>query len=111
MTKIAILFLAAFAACMTQPPPTPSADTAAASTPAAQETDNASPMIVTGVVTTEGVECPSIRTDDGRLYTLATRQKLNKGERVRVTGAIAEMSFCMQGTTLSVTKIERLAQP
>ena len=67
-------------------------------------------MIITGTVTNEGVECPAVRTADGKLYTIATteREKLKPGARVRIEGTVAEMSFCMQGTTISATKIEVL---
>lgn len=66
-------------------------------------------MTVTGVITDEGVECLAMRGDDGKLYTLGRPQeKFSPGTRVRVTGTVAEMSFCMQGVTLNPTKIERL---
>lgn len=67
-------------------------------------------MIITGTVTQEGVECPAVRTADGKLYTIATseRDKLKPGVRVRITGEIAQMSICQQGTTISATKIELL---
>jgi hypothetical protein len=61
---------------------------------------------VTGVITDEGVECTAMRDDNGRLYTLAGRVGgLKSGDRVRVTGRIAQASFCMQGTTIEVRKI------
>lgn len=65
-------------------------------------------VTIVGTVTDEGVECPAVRSADGQIYTIATRdrQQLRAGARVRVTGTIAEMSFCMQGTTISPTKIE-----
>jgi hypothetical protein len=67
-------------------------------------------LTITGVVTAEGVECPAVRGDDGTLYTLAggDRQKLREGVRVRITGSVAQMSFCMQGTTINATTIEVL---
>jgi hypothetical protein len=49
-----------------------------------------------------------MRGDDGKLYTLTGDLKgFRTGDRVKVTGRIAEISNCMQGTTLSVEKIER----
>ena len=61
---------------------------------------------ITGVITNEGVECPALRGDDGRLYTLGGRfDDLQPGERVRVIGRRAEASFCMQGTTIEVRRI------
>jgi hypothetical protein len=67
-------------------------------------------ITITGRVTDEGVECLAVRGDDGRLYTLAggDRDKLRTGARVRITGTIAEMSFCMQGTTINATAVELL---
>ena len=66
-------------------------------------------MTVTGKLTNEGVECKAMRGDDGKLYTLTGDLKgFRLGDRVKVTGRIAEMSTCMQGTTLGVEKIERV---
>jgi hypothetical protein len=63
---------------------------------------------VIGVLTDEGVECPALRADGGRLYTLTgDLQGFRPGNRVRVVGTLAEVSFCMQGTTLAVQRIER----
>jgi uncharacterized protein DUF5818 len=65
-------------------------------------------MTVTGKLTNEGAECKAMRGDDGKLYTLTGDLKgFRTGDRVKVTGRIAEMSTCMQGTTLGVEKIER----
>ena len=65
-------------------------------------------ITVTGRLTNEGVECKAMRGDDGKLYTLTGDLKgFRTGDRVKVTGRIAEISNCMQGTTLSVEKIER----
>ncbi|MBN8994092.1 MAG: hypothetical protein J0H94_02625 [Rhizobiales bacterium] len=63
---------------------------------------------VTGTLTKEGVECPAMRGDDGRLYTLIPPAlgKLGPGDRVHVEGSVAEMTMCQQGTTVVVTKIE-----
>lgn len=73
--------------------------------PAAQRRQS---VTVTGKLTNEGVECKAMRGDDGKLYTLTGDLKgFRVGARVKVTGRIAEMSHCMQGTTLNVEKIER----
>lgn len=63
---------------------------------------------VVGVLTDEGVECPALRSDDNQLYTLTPRDLhgFKVGDRVRVKGKVAERSFCQQGTTLEVSKIE-----
>ena len=62
---------------------------------------------VIGVLTGEGAECPALRGDDGKLYTLTPRdlQGFKVGDRVAVVGKVAEISFCNQGTTLEVQKI------
>lgn len=63
---------------------------------------------VTGRLTDEGVECPALRGDDGRLYTLAgDAGGFKPGDRVTVVGTVAEMSTCMQGTTIGVRSIGR----
>jgi LysM repeat protein len=65
-------------------------------------------VAITGTLTREGVECPALRGDDGRLYTLAGDiERFRPGDRVRVEGRPAEVSFCMQGTTIEVRRIER----
>ncbi len=64
---------------------------------------------LTGTMTSEGVTCPSIRGDDGRLYTLAgDTGRFRPGDRVQVQGKRAEMSICMQGTTIEVSRISRV---
>lgn len=66
-------------------------------------------MTVTGKLTNEGAECQAMRGDNGKLYTLTGDLKgFRTGDRVKVTGRIAEASFCMQGATLGVEKIERV---
>lgn len=66
-------------------------------------------IAVTGALTDEGVECPALRGDDDRLYTLtgADLGELQAGDRVRVRGSVARFSYCMQGTTIEVREIER----
>ena len=47
--------------------------------------------------------------EDGEVYTLMPRTAvglLQAGARVRVTGTVAEISTCQQGTTIEVTSIE-----
>lgn len=91
------VILAALAACAgTTEPAGPAARAGAEAT-----------VTVTGVLTDEGIECPALRADDGAIYTLAGDARgFGPGDRVRVTGTVAEMSFCMQGTTLAVAGIE-----
>jgi hypothetical protein len=63
---------------------------------------------ITGTLTKEGVECPAMRGDDGKLYTLLPQAlgNLGPGDRVHVEGSVAEMTICQQGTTVVVTKLE-----
>jgi len=62
----------------------------------------------TGVLTREGVECPILRTAKGGIFTLAGDLKgFKTGERVTVTGTLAEASICQQGTTIDVREIGR----
>jgi LysM repeat protein len=65
-------------------------------------------ITVVGTLTREGAECPTLRGDDGRLYTLTSRDTspFRPGDRVRVVGRIAEVSFCQQGTTIDVRRLE-----
>jgi hypothetical protein len=66
-------------------------------------------ITVRGKLTGEGVECQALRGSDGRLYTLTGNlHGLAVGDKVRVTGSVAEVSTCQQGTTLVVEQI-RLA--
>jgi hypothetical protein len=61
-----------------------------------------------GTLTDEGVECPAMRGPNGTLYTLAVSDlQWGPGTEVMVEGTIAEVSICMQGTTLNVESIER----
>ena len=63
-----------------------------------------------GRITGEGVTCLALRedTEDQELYTLAGAvDGLAVGEQVVVTGRIAEVSVCMQGTTITTDRIER----
>jgi TolB-like protein len=64
---------------------------------------------VTGRLTREGVECQAFRSKNGKLYTLSGNLRgFKAGDRVRVTGRVAEVSTCMQGTTLSVESIRKI---
>jgi LysM repeat protein len=63
-------------------------------------------FLVRGTVTNEGAECPTMRGDDGRLYSLTGNTgRLRPGQRVEVQGQPAQVSFCMQGTTIAVNSI------
>jgi Protein of unknown function (DUF5818) len=71
--------------------------------------DSEKTIVVVGKLTDEGVECPALRGDDGKLYTLTPRnlKGFKVGDRVKVVGKVAEMSFCMQGTTIVVQNITK----
>jgi hypothetical protein len=59
-----------------------------------------------GRLTDEGVECPALRGPDGRLYTLkAAPGAAPAAGELCVCGWVAELSNCMQGTTIVVTRI------
>ena len=63
-------------------------------------------MAVSGTLTREGVECPAMRGDNGRLYTLAGGTgRFQPGDHVRVRGTLAQVSTCQQGTTIRVQSI------
>jgi hypothetical protein len=83
--------LAAIAACSSSTPSEPG--------------DKPRTISVVGALT-QGVECPALRGDDGQLYTLlGDLGGFRLGDRVRVSGPIAEANFCMQGTTVKVESI------
>ena len=68
---------------------------------------SANKVKVIGTLTDEGTECQAMRGDDGNLYTLKGDLKdFHAGDRVKVVGEVAEVSTCMQGTTLKVRKIK-----
>ncbi|MBL28083.1 MAG: hypothetical protein CMM50_11115 [Rhodospirillaceae bacterium] len=82
--------------CATQTPPAgANPDKAAAGT-----------VCVSGTLTNDGVECPAFRAEDGGLYTLTgDLGGLQPGDDACVCGTPAEISFCMQGTTLAVSSV------
>lgn len=64
------------------------------------------PVTIKGVLTDEGVECRALRGSDGRLYTLAgDLGSFRTGDEVCVKGRVAEVSYCMQGITVSLDTI------
>lgn len=61
---------------------------------------------VVGTLTTQGAECPTLRGDNGQIYSLVGGTRgFRPGDRVRVRGRVAQMSFCMQGTAVDVRSI------
>ncbi|MGH6781941.1 MAG: DUF5818 domain-containing protein, partial [Sphingomonadaceae bacterium] len=68
-------------------------------------------LTVTGRLTDEGVECQAFRGDDGQLYTLVGELAGWKpGARLRISGQPLEMSYCQQGTTIRVNRIQSAEQ-
>lgn len=66
-------------------------------------------ITIVGTITREGAECPALRGDDGGLYTLAGDLRgFRPGDRVRVDGWPAQVSTCMQGTTIEVSRIRTI---
>ena len=64
-------------------------------------------IIILGVMTAEGVECPAVRADDGTLYTLVGQMPtVAPGARLRIEGEAVPVSKCMQGITLRVKNLE-----
>ena len=63
-----------------------------------------------GELTDEGVECQAFRSEEGELFTLiGDLEGYKNGDKVVVCGTIADISFCMQGTTLVVSYIGKKA--
>ena len=65
---------------------------------------------VTGTLTDAGVQCRAMLGDDGVTYTMRRGRALAEfrtGDRIRVTGGIAQASICQQGTTIESPTIEK----
>jgi len=63
-------------------------------------------VCIKGKLTDEGIECRALRTENNKLYTLVGDLKeFSTGDEVCISGTIAEISFCMQGTTIAVNWI------
>ena len=58
---------------------------------------------IEGVLTNEGVECPALRANDGKLYTLTGDLRgFKPRDRVCIVPNYIQMTYCMQGTTVHV---------
>jgi len=69
-------------------------------------------IMVEGFLVPGGVECQFFQGDDEKQYTLVgDLTGFKDGDHVKITGKREEISFCMQGITLSVKKIEKTASP
>lgn len=64
---------------------------------------------VSGILTNEGVSCPTLRDDAGRLYTLlGDLQGFDDGDRVLISGsAAADRRICGQSETIQVFSIAK----
>lgn len=62
-----------------------------------------------GVLVEGGAECQRFRADDNRYYTLlGDLHGFHTGDRVEISGNIAEVSHCMQDTTLTIKSIRKV---
>jgi len=60
---------------------------------------------------TDGVECPILRTDDGRTFSLGARGRdIAPGSYVEATGRAGGVSHCLQGEPLDVTSLQPVRQ-
>lgn len=63
-------------------------------------------ITVTGELLAPSATCPRLAGDDGRVYALAgSLRNFDTGDRVRVTGEIADVSICNQRRTIEVERI------
>jgi len=63
-------------------------------------------ITVTGELLAPTATCPRLAGDDGRIYALAgSLRQFDTGDRVRVTGELAEVSVCNQRRTIAVERI------
>lgn len=61
---------------------------------------------ISGVLTEEGVECPTMRGHDGQLYSLiGSLDGRQAGDVVQVQGTTPDFSFCQRGITIEVEDI------
>ena len=82
---------------------------ACAGTVAPKSTHESTMASLTGVLIEGGVECQLFQANDGTQYTLMGDLKgLKNGDKVQLSGEEVEVSFCMQGKTLSVKGISRV---
>lgn len=63
-------------------------------------------ITVTGELLAPSATCPRLAGDDGRIYALAgSLRQFETGDRVRVSGELAEVSICNQRRTIAVERI------
>jgi len=60
----------------------------------------------------EGPECPTLRTPDGRIFSLVGKDiRFTPGAYVEIEGRPVAMSFCMRGTTIEVRSLREIPPP
>jgi hypothetical protein len=68
--------------------------------------DDDEQITVTGELLSPIATCPRLAGDDGRIYALTgSLRQFETGDRVRVTGELAEASICNQRRTIEVERI------
>lgn len=61
---------------------------------------------LTGTLIPGGVECQLFQADNGDKYTIVGELKgFKNGDKVSLTGSVAELSHCIQGTTILIKTI------
>ncbi len=82
---------------------------ACAETVAPKLTPESTMASLTGVLIEGGVECQLFQASDGAQYTLMGDFKgFQNGDKVQLSAEEVEVSFCMQGKTLSVKTINKV---
>lgn len=105
---MSILLLSACCTTPAVPPASPTSTSTSTSSTLAPPPPKVGAVTVVGILTDEGVECQALRSDsDHRLYTIGNQPGFKNGDRVIVTGSIAAMSVCQQGTTLAVSSVRK----
>ena len=99
-TLFFVVFVLVAAACA---PETDMPDPPAAPAPEAVSSEE---QCVVGLLTEDGVECPAMQSMEGEVFTLiGDLQGRGAGDMVCACGHPVEMSTCMQGTTIELTRI------
>lgn len=78
---------------------------------ASEPRGNAQTVELIGTLIPGGVECQLFQTDSGEKYTLTgSLNGFQNGDRVKLSGRTVEISHCMQETTLSISRIEKIGE-
>lgn len=90
-----------------------SAENTVAAAPAPEEITEPEPqrMVLEGRIR-KGGECPVLRTPDGLIFSLVSQTYgFTPGDYVAIEGEPVEMSFCMEGQTVRVTRMQPKPAP